>query len=913
MKKVLLVLGVMMFLGMLLVGGTVFMFMKSSRKPLTSASSTRPAMPLPADAIVLTVADGAEVVAPFTIHDEDGAVGGVAAFQPKGSKTDAHVGKVKLTAKVAVAGSYTAWLHAKWRDSCSNSCSLKIGEGTDFLVGNDDVFNVFHWVPASKHTFAVGDNPVVISEREDGIYFDQVLFTKDTAYVPTGAITTAGVLRDIRRFADTFTRSPGHGNEGWEFDGKGKFDVAFSFDPNRIPNQYALSGDASAGSCYAYVKGAPWYGCKMSFTFMPTSDGEYGCVMERRDITLVPVQFIMNGESAQLKVGANDPIDLKHALRKNQWHRVVVERWAWVTRVFLDGNEVAADTSVHPMAGKAGVCVMKGTAVFDDFEIEEIPWMADNGSNLKIDWTQSEGADWFRTTDNAIELLSGKTGTIKAGLGGIPLNEIVLTPPPSTAQTTVPDISAPGLQRLENSNLVTYRLPANAEGSCTHATFTPGKDGSGLTNVALRFGRHTPSTFNVGPYTFATREMDDPSDYLDFTDDEYRAMQKSPEAAKLQRQAKVKPVIGHGGEDDEGPWAYMGGYWTIDVNEGVLKGRASGNGAILRHAQEISSDVEARFKVRLATAASSAEIELYAGADPGLRVLLAPQTTPPAPLTPGVALALNVPADAKWHEITLRIDVSKLTAKIDRAPLQEATFKRGVGDRIYLRVPKGAADFDDVEFIAQRATEKSVLYAFNQPEPDWWREPADKWIDHGGIACVLASSWISLVSPTGQATMWNKRTFSSDALVAFNVEENTDWRGWDKHPSHIHFPFENIETTLANEKDPSVYYTLTVNAERHSATILYRNGKEVARVRQDRSFPLRYIGSHMPFLPRTNRICLIKTGGKLRGILNGKEILTFTDPEPLTVSKVGLGGHDTHINFSHIEIVNLATDSLPSK
>lgn len=81
-------------------------------------------------------------------------------------------------------------------------------------------------------------------------------------------------------------------------------------------------------------------------------------------------------------------------------------------------------------------------------------------------------------------------------------------------------------------------------------------------------------------------------------------------------------------------------------------------------------------------------------------------------------------------------------------------------------------------------------------------------------------------------------------------------------------------------------------------------------MKQDWNFPLRFIGSHMPFLPRTNRICLIKRGGLLRGIVNGKEVLTFKDPEPLAVSKVGIGGHDTHINFSHIEIVNLAADSL---
>jgi hypothetical protein len=271
-------------------------------------------------------------------------------------------------------------------------------------------------------------------------------------------------------------------------------------------------------------------------------------------------------------------------------------------------------------------------------------------------------------------------------------------------------------------------------------------------------------------------------------------------------------------------------------------------------------------------------------------------------------MSLNVKADKQWHEVALRVEGSKLTAKLDREPLKEAAFKRGDGDRIFLKIARGAVDFDDVEFIVQRESSKGVLYAFNQPEPDWIREPADKWVDHGGIACVLASSWISLVAPTSSGMMWNKRTFSSNALVTFNIEENSEWYGWDKYPNHTHFPFDHVQAVLANEKDPSINYTLEVNGEQHSATILYRNGKEVARVRQDRNFPMHYIASHMPFLPRTNRVCLIKRDGFVRGLVNDKEVIKFTDPQPLDVSKVGLGGHNTRVNFSHIEIRDLSDE-----
>lgn len=900
---------------------TYYFFGGSASSPLQSASSRAPA-PLPKDALLLSASDDAEVIAPFQIHDETGAVGGVAAFLPKGSRTEEHAGKVLFKIEAREAGIYHAFVHAKWRDTCSNSCALKVGQGTEITVGNDDVFSVWHWVPAGKHKFDGSPGTVGLVEREDGIYVDQILFTKDAEYVPSGAIGAAGVTREIRTFADTFTRSPGHGNEGWEFIAPDPemLKVAFSFDPNRIPNQYALTGNAAKGPVFAYVKSAPaqWYGCKMSFTFQPVSDGTYGGITDQVENEIgVRMGFVIKAgatftfidiptqtpDGRAVRSVFQQPLE-SGLLRINQWHRVSIERWAWNIRLLLDGREVFA-ASVPPRAGKAGLFVTQGSAIFDDFEIQEIPWLADDGANFKIDWQIAEGAKWFRASDANGPFMRGDTGTISAGLGALPLVEIVCDAhcAPGSKTAIYPEIVAPDLKHDGHS----LRLPPFTEGSVADVKFVASEPGVTIQRVALRYGRRTPPVFNIGPYYFSEQSIEDPSDYLDFTEEEYRAMARSPEAAKLQRHAKFKPVIGHGGGDEESPWLYMGGSWAINTREGCLMGR--GTSARLRHAQEISSDMEMRFKLRIKDPQAAAEVELYAGADAGVRVQFAPpkspndkNKTPPLPL--GAALALDISPDGKWHEVSLRVDGSKLSAKIDREPLRETAIVRGTGDRAFLKIIRGAVDFDDVEFVIQRETPHSVLYGFNQPEPDWWREPAEKWIDHGGIACVLASSWISLVAPDSSAIMWHKRAFAPDLLAAFNVEENSEWYGWDKRPNHVHFPFDNVVTIFAAQ-DNKQNYKLVVNAEQHSATILYRNDVEVARVRQSGAFPMRYIGSHMPFMPRTNRISLVKRGGVLQAIVNGVKVLEFTDPDPLPVKRVGIGGFKTRINFSHVEIREL--------
>ena len=197
-----------------------------------------------------------------------------------------------------------------------------------------------------------------------------------------------------------------------------------------------------------------------------------------------------------------------------------------------------------------------------------------------------------------------------------------------------------------------------------------------------------------------------------------------------------------------------------------------------------------------------------------------------------------------------------------------------------------------------------IFYAFDRRETDWWRT-GEGWIDHGGVTCVLASSWITLAAPEGRGMLWNKRTFEPDVMVSFNVEENTEWFGWEKPVSHVHYPFDNIVVSLSPEQNAERGYRLELNSARRSATVLYRNGEEVARTVQATSFPMRYVGGHAPYTPRKNRITLAKRGGEILAIVNAREVLRFDDKEPLDVSRVGVGGYETRVNLSHVEVRDL--------
>jgi len=259
------------------------------------------------------------------------------------------------------------------------------------------------------------------------------------------------------------------------------------------------------------------------------------------------------------------------------------------------------------------------------------------------------------------------------------------------------------------------------------------------------------------------------------------------------------------------------------------------------------------------------------------------------------------PCDGAWHEVSLRSEGNRLSVCVDGGPPRTITAKQGDGGQIILRVPAGTVAFDDIEIGVPRRARTGVMSAFDRRETDWWRVGGE-WVDHAGITCALASNWVSLKAPRAEGWLWYKRAVPPDVQVAFNVEENTEWFGWHSHPSHVHHPFDNICVLLATGMNAKAGYRLELNARDRSLTALHRDGTQVASRRQDARFPMRYVGGHAPYRPRRNHIALVKRGPLLRVLVNGQEVLRYTDPDPLDVTRVAVGGYRTNINFSHLQV-----------
>jgi hypothetical protein len=121
---------------------------------------------------------------PFGIETAPGASGGLALSVPQGvgdalafrSRPGSAVYSVPLPSE----GTYTLWLRVWWRDGCSNSVIVRVGEEPP-AEAVDEVFERWHWVRAGRWKLAAGAVEVRLQDREDGVLIDQLLLTTEAA------------------------------------------------------------------------------------------------------------------------------------------------------------------------------------------------------------------------------------------------------------------------------------------------------------------------------------------------------------------------------------------------------------------------------------------------------------------------------------------------------------------------------------------------------------------------------------------------------------------------------------------------------------------------------------------------------------------------------------------------------------
>ena len=172
----------------------------------------------------------------------------------------------------------------------------------------------------------------------------------------------------------------------------------------------------------------------------------------------------------------------------------------------------------------------------------------------------------------------------------------------------------------------------------------------------------------------------------------------------------------------------------------------------------------------------------------------------------------------RWYSVGISIRGVKCVLRLDGKIAGNCSVARRFGETIRLDVERGVAFFDDLEIRLLRRLQDSFHYGFDRRECDWERSGRE-WVDHAGIACALASNWISLIAPEGSGWLRCKRPLGFNPVIAFDIQENSSWYGWTKKPSHKHHAYNNICIRLEDHSGKETY-RLEINTGNHDTTLL---------------------------------------------------------------------------------------------
>jgi hypothetical protein len=218
------------------------------------------------------------------------------------------------------------------------------------------------------------------------------------------------------------------------------------------------------------------------------------------------------------------------------------------------------------------------------------------------------------------------------------------------------------------------------------------------------------------------------------------------------------------------------------------------------------------------------------------------------------------------------------------------------GRNVGLFVREGRATFASASVTHLRA----VRSDFGRVEPDW-QPVSGEWRLHTGLACIPWDHWITAFgSEDGPAYMGLLWEPGEDVCIVLRCSEASE--GFATR-THVHYPLHDVSVTLRGDLERpgrAGYRILVAPLPAKDTVVLFRNGHEVAR---ERGF--RIVKEGHCNQPRQFTMIARAEGGRVSCSINGREVLSFTDPDPLPAGRVLLGAERGRVNFADVTVMDV--------
>jgi hypothetical protein len=272
-------------------------------------------------------------------------------------------------------GKYHIWAYCLWYDECANAIFAKIDELDRAIIGNDPVYNKWHWVRGFDVKLQKGTHSLLLSNHSDHIALQKVVFLNSAS---TGPAETGTIFSDI--FYDGFDGCDQGNFTSWRQIEGCWFVQNLHAMPGLIEN--CLVGQSQDKAFITY-QNSDWqnYSLDISVKILP---------LDSRDCTVgmcfglagpsnfyqLKIQPEPNGKTAKTAVidkNSKSVSEFESAFEIDKWQQIHIALKAGHIEVSLANNEPVRIETAERITGGIGLLLEgKITACFDNIHVRQI-------------------------------------------------------------------------------------------------------------------------------------------------------------------------------------------------------------------------------------------------------------------------------------------------------------------------------------------------------------------------------------------------------------------------------------------------------------------------------------------------------------------------------------------------------------
>lgn len=272
-------------------------------------------------------------------------------------------------------GKYYIWAYCLWYDECANAIFAKIDELDKAIIGNDPVYNEWHWVKGFDVDLKKGTHNLILSNHSDHIALQEIVFSNSSS---AGPQQTGIVFSDI--FYDGFDGCDQGNFTRWQ-QRSGSWLVQ-NPDSQTCFIENALIGKSQDKAFISY-KNNDWqdYSLDVSVKILPV-DSKGGTVgicfglTEPNNFYQLKIKPIPGSGTAKIAIIDKESITVSEfelPFVINKWQQIQIALYEGYIEIRLAENEPVKIETLQKITGGIGLLLQGNiTTYFDNIHVRKI-------------------------------------------------------------------------------------------------------------------------------------------------------------------------------------------------------------------------------------------------------------------------------------------------------------------------------------------------------------------------------------------------------------------------------------------------------------------------------------------------------------------------------------------------------------